>query len=153
MNTNKKVKNIYLDVCALSRPFDDQSFLRIKIETEAVNLILSQVRNEQYRLVTSPVHWEEIRAISDVFERTELQERLNTLGKSVNVDLAITRKRAEELYDLNFGAADAVHVAFAEQCNAKFISCDDSLMKKCRTHNIKIWCGNPVAFCEKENLR
>ena len=34
---------VYLDVCALSRPFDDQSFLRIRLETEAVNLILSKV--------------------------------------------------------------------------------------------------------------
>jgi len=30
---------VYLDVCALSRPFDDQAFLRIRLETEAVNLI------------------------------------------------------------------------------------------------------------------
>jgi predicted nucleic acid-binding protein len=129
------------------------NLLRIKIETEAVNLILSQIRNEKYRLVASPIHWEEISAISDVFERTELQERLKTLGKYINIDLALTRKRAEELYDVNFGAADAAHVACAEQCGAEFISCDDSLIKKCEIHNIKIWCGNPVAFCEKENLR
>jgi len=99
------------------------------------------------------IHWEEIRAISDIFERTELQERLKTLGKSVNVDLTFARKRAEELCDLNFGVADAAHIAFAEQCGAEFISCDDSLIKKCSRHNIKIWCGNPVAFCEKEGLK
>jgi len=32
-------KLIYPDVCALCRPFDDQSYLRIRMETEAVNLI------------------------------------------------------------------------------------------------------------------
>ena len=88
--------------------------MRVRLETEAANLILSKVRSEKYRLVASPIHWEEIRAISDIFERTELQERLKTLGKSVNVDLAVTRKRAEELCDLNFGVADAAHIAFAE---------------------------------------
>ena len=36
------MKSIYIDVCALSRPFDDQSFLRIRLETEALNLILSK---------------------------------------------------------------------------------------------------------------
>ena len=148
-----KVKLIYFDVCVLSRPFDDQTFLRVRLETEAANLILSKVRGEKYRLVASPIHWEEIKDISDIFERTELQERLKTLGKSVNVDLAVTRKRAGELYDLNFGVADAAHIAFAEQCGAEFISCDDFLIKKCSRHNIKIWCGNPVAFCEKEDLR
>jgi len=150
---NNKAKLIYCDVCVLSRPFDDQSFLRVRLETEAANLIVSNVRIEKYRLVASPVHWEEIKAISDIFERTELQERLKTLGKSVNIELAIARKRAEELYDLNFGVADAAHIAFAEQCGAEFISCDDSLIKKCSRRNIKIWCGNPVAFCEKEDLR
>ena len=153
METKKKAKTIYLDVCVLSRPFDDQSFLRIRLETEAANLILSQVRNEKYRLVVSPTHWVEITAISDLFERTELQERLKIFGEYLNVDLAVTRKRAEELYDLNFGLADAAHVAFAEQCGVEFISCDDYLIKKCLIHNIKTWCGSPVAFCEKENLR
>jgi len=33
---------IYLDVCTLCRPFDDQSFLRIRLETDAVNLIMSK---------------------------------------------------------------------------------------------------------------
>jgi predicted nucleic acid-binding protein len=148
-----KVKLIYFDVCVLSRPFDDQSFLRVRLETEAANMILSKVRSEKYKLVASSIHWEEIKAISDISERTELQERLKTLGESVNVDLVVTRKRAEELCDLNFGVADAAHIAFAEQCGAEFISCDDALIKKCSRHNIKIWCGNPVAFCEKEDLR
>jgi len=45
------------------------------------------------------------------------------------------------------------HVAFAEQYGATFISCDDNLIKKCSNHKIKVWCNNPVAFCEKESLR
>ncbi|MDL1962014.1 MAG: hypothetical protein LWX01_10030 [Deltaproteobacteria bacterium] len=149
----KGKKYIYLDVCVLCHPFDDQTYLRIRLETEAVNLILSKVKNEDYRLIVSPIHWEEIKVISETFERIDLQERLKTLGKSIEVDLASARKRAEELCDLNFGVADAAHIAFAEQCGAEFISCDDSLIKRCSRHNIKIWCGNPVAFCEKERLR
>ena len=152
-HVKKNKKSIYLDVCVLSRPFDDQSLLRIRLETEAANLILSKVKNEEYRLVVSPIHWEEIKAISGNFERIELQERLQALGEFVTVDLAAARNRAEELYDLKFGVADAAHFAFAEQCGAEFISCDDSLLKKCLRHNIKVWCGTPVAFCEKEGLR
>ena len=34
---------VYLDVCALHRTFYDQTLLRIRLETEAVNLILSKV--------------------------------------------------------------------------------------------------------------
>jgi len=90
-NQMKKTKKpIYLDVCVLSQPFDDQSFLRIRLETEAVNLILSKIRNEEYELVVSPIHLEEIEAIYDIFERIELQERLKTLGKSIGANLAST---------------------------------------------------------------
>ena len=149
----KRAKPIYLDVCALSRPFDDQAFLRIRLETEAVNLILSKIKGGEYRLVVSPVHREEIKAISDTFERIELQARLITLGQSVKADMVAIRRRAENLIDLNFGVADAAHVAFAEQCGAEFISCDDALVRKCSKHKIKTWSGNPVAFCEKEGLR
>ena len=75
------------------------------------------------------------------------------MGKPIKTDLGISRKRADELCELNFGIADAAHVAFAEQSGAEFISCDDSLIKKCLRHNVKIWCGNPVSYCEKEGLR
>lgn len=42
-------KLIYMDVCALSRPFDEQDYMRIRLETEAVNLILLKVREGDLR--------------------------------------------------------------------------------------------------------
>jgi len=36
---------IYLDVCCLNRPFDDQTQDRIHLESEAVILILKRVRS------------------------------------------------------------------------------------------------------------
>jgi len=104
-------KPIYIDVCALSRPFDEQSYLRIRLETEAVNLILSKVRDGYYKLLVSPVHMKEIAAIPDAFERIELQTLLDRLGKPVRVDLNQTKARAEKLIGLGFGVADAAHVA------------------------------------------
>jgi len=47
----------------------------------------------------------------------------------------------------------AAHVAFAEKAGALFISCDNKLIKRCLNHKINVWCGNPVAFCEMEDLR
>ncbi len=144
---------IYLDVCTLSRPFDEQHYLRIRLETEAFNLILSRVKKGDYKLLVSPVHIKEIEAVPDVFERIELKTILDKLGEPIKVNLDKTRKRAEELVKSGFGIADAAHVAFAEQVRAQFISCDDALVKKCLKHNIKVWCGNPIAFCDKEDLR
>jgi hypothetical protein len=67
---------IYLDVCALCRPFDDQSQMRIRLETEAVQLILSYVKSGDLDLVISPVHDIEIGAIDDLVEREQLSTML-----------------------------------------------------------------------------
>jgi len=54
---------VYLDVCTLCRPFDDQSFLRIRLETDAVNLVMSKIHEGLLRLAVSPVHFVEISSI------------------------------------------------------------------------------------------
>lgn len=66
------MKKIYLDVCTLCRPYDDQTYSRIHLETTAVQLILSAVENNRYQLVWSPVHINEIEATTDEIERVEL---------------------------------------------------------------------------------
>lgn len=104
-------------------------------------------------MLFSPVHVEEIEAIPGSFERIELRSILDKMGRLINAKLDETRKRAEELVGLGFGVADAAHIAFAEQGGASFITCDDRLVKKCMTHKISVWCGNPVAYCEREGLK
>ena len=147
------MKSIYLDVCSLCRPFDDQTYLRIRMETEAVSLILTKVRKGRCKMYVSPVHFKEIDAIKESEERLELKVLLEEHGESSKVDLNKDRERAEELVELGFGIADAAHVAFAEANNAEFITCDDKLAKKCKNHKIKVWSGGPLSFCEKEGLR
>lgn len=149
----EKSKKIYLDVCALCRPFDDQAFLRIRLETDAVNLILAGIKTKKYGLVSSPVHYKEIKSISSDIERIEIITLLDSFGKQIPVNPEKVRQRADELVKLKFGTADAAHIAFSEAYKAIFISCDDRLIKKCQRHNIKIKCVNPILFCEMENLK
>ena len=146
-------KRIYLDVCTLCRPFDDQSYLRVRLETEAVNLIISKIRFGHFQLMVSPVHYREIVDITESKERMELEAIFKNLGQSIRVDSHITRNRAEQFISLGMGIADAAHVAFAEDADADFISCDDKLIKKCLKCDINVWTGTPIAFCEKENLK
>ena len=129
------------------------TWVRIRLETEAVNLILLKVKEEPFKLLVSPTHFKEVEAIPDPIERIELQTVLKKLGEPIIGDKLKIRARAEELVRLGFGIADAAHVAFAEYNGAQFISCDDKLVKKCLVNKIKVWCGNPVLFCEKEGLR
>ncbi|MEQ8191877.1 MAG: hypothetical protein ABRQ39_28190 [Candidatus Eremiobacterota bacterium] len=144
---------IYLDVCALCRPYDDQNYLRIKFETVAVKIILAKVKAGMYTLLVSPVHIEEINSIDNTFQLLQIKNILGILGEPVNVDMVKTKERTEHLWSAGLGIADAAHIAFAEISEACFISCDDKLIKKCGSCNIKIWCGNPVDFCVKEGLK
>jgi predicted nucleic acid-binding protein len=144
---------VYLDVCALSRPFDDQEQMRIRLETDAVQLILSHVRSGGLTLVVSPVHRLEIGAIADATERDQLLAALLRLASPFAFDSGKTRERAEELVQQGLGPADAAHLAFAETAQADFVTCDDRLLRQCRRARPRVWFGTPVAYCDKENLR
>lgn len=146
-------KLVYLDVCALSRPFDDQSQMRIQLETNAVNLILAHVRQDKLAMIISPVHEAEIQIIPDREEQTQLQILLSDFGRMPQVDLLITRQRAELFSSRGIGLADAAHVAFAEQASADFVTVDDRFLKRMARFKLLIWIGSPLAYCEKENLR
>ena len=122
-------------------------------ETIAVRLILKKVESGRFSMIYSPVHKIEISDISNVSERIDLLLFLEQLGVKHDIDKNSARKRAEELSRQGFGPADAAHLAFAEASKADFISCDDKLIKKCSKISIDVWAGNPVAFCNKEDLK
>ncbi len=47
---------VYLDMCSLKRPFDDQRASRVREEATAVAAIISQAEGGQIALVRSPAH-------------------------------------------------------------------------------------------------
>ncbi len=63
---------IYLDVCCLNRPFDDQKQERIRLEAEAVLLILERCQKGQWELVGSEAIWFEITQIPDEERRQKV---------------------------------------------------------------------------------
>ena len=147
------MKKLYLDVCALCRPFDNQNLMRIRFETDAYYLILNGIQKNKYQMIVSPVHFKEIESIEDVREKVQVLELLSLYGMEPNYDLNKVRNRAEELISVNLGIADAVHLAFAEQSADYFITCDDKLMKRTKRTKLNIEVTNPIAFCMKEELK
>lgn len=151
MTSNPAV--IYLDVCTLCRPFDDQEQRRIRRETESYYCILRAIQSGRYILVYSPVHWTEIAAIADPLERNEIKAILVQQGTPCAADdLKALRRRAETLASQGMGVADAAHVAFAEVSAAIFITCDDRLLKQCNRLGVNMTAMTPTVFCERENL-
>jgi predicted nucleic acid-binding protein len=147
-------RRVYLDVCALCRPFDDQSYIRIRMESDAVRLVLQYVRERRLQLVSSPVHHQEITAIPELLERTELLAILAGMAVPAALsDMLVLRTRAEYLVRQGAGVADAAHLAFAEAAEADFVTCDDRLLRVCRKVAVNVWCGTPTEFCCKEDLK
>jgi len=147
------MKKLYLDICTYCRPFDDQNFLRIRLETDAFYLIARYIKEEQYQAVVSPMHFKEVSAIPLLKKRIEIQALLNQVDTETTYDAKKARQRANELHAFKFGVADAAHVAYAEQMADVFITCDDKLLKKCKKNSLSIVAMNPIEFSVSEDLQ
>ena len=44
---------IYLDNCCFNRPYDDQSHIRVSLETQAKLYIQDKIKNQELELVSS----------------------------------------------------------------------------------------------------
>lgn len=146
------MKKLYLDVCTLCRPFDNQNDMRIRLETDAYYMILNGIQKKNYEMVISSMHFEELESIEDIREKIQIIHLLDEFGRKGNYDFRKARIRTEELILLKFGIADAVHLSFAEQSADLLITCDDRFQKSSKRIKTKIEVLNPVEFCINEDL-
>jgi len=118
---------IYLDMCCLKRPFDDQSQPRIRLESEAV-LGLVAVESANCRFVRSPALLLE-NSHNPVKERAARVNEWLTAGPALMPDLNLLQTRTADLIRLGFKNFDALHAASAEQARADvLVSCDDRFL-------------------------
>ena len=144
---------LYLDVCILCRPFDDQNRMRVRLETDSYFLIMQAIRDGNYELLYSKIHEKEIAAIPNALEKAELLETLYQNARPCAGDFQAIRNRAEALVKAGLGLADAAHIALAEVNADYFISCDDRLIKRSQRENVGVITMTPVEFCVRENLQ
>ena len=97
---------IYLDVCCLNRPFDDQSQDRIKLETDAVLSILNHCQYREWELVGSEVIDIEISKIPDDERKRKVNVFDSIASSKIIIDEQI-EKRATEISRLKFSSFDA----------------------------------------------
>jgi len=81
---------IYLDVCCLNRPFDDQSQDRIRLESEAVKLVLDLVGKGRHTWVSSEAVEYEVSRHPSEARRERLTMLLEQAGERLLLD---TRQR------------------------------------------------------------
>ena len=108
MNQEAYVK-VYLDVCCLCRPFDDQRVNRIHIEAEAIKEILVRCNQDWTLVISDAVSFE----ISRITDRTRMKKAQN-LTDLAKEHVTITKAVSKRYYDfVEFGidSADALHLS------------------------------------------
>ena len=139
---------IYLDNCMFNRPFDEQTHIRIRLETEAKLAIQEEIRRGTYQLIWSYIldyensknpfqerkeqiiKWKKY-AITDSEENTEI----------IKTALLLNSKGLQKM--------DSLHLACAVFAKADyFLTTDDKVIKKANTlTGIKI--TDPIDFIKK----
>lgn len=136
---------IYLDVCCLNRPFDDQAQPRIYLETQAILEILSCCQTGEWELVSSTALELEIAKTPDKTRREEVQLALAIARHKILMTEEIAR-RAIELTNLRIKNFDALHLACAEGNADVFLTTDNRLLSRALSYknNLNIIVANPT---------
>jgi hypothetical protein len=119
---------IYLDMCCLKRPFDDQSQARIRLESEAVLSLLAR-EPDRVRVVRSAALFLE-NSVNPIRERAaRVEQWLKSAELWQPADPAAFQRRVAELMNLGFKNFDALHVASAEEAHAELCATVDDRMR------------------------
>jgi len=121
---------IYLDMCCLKRPFDDQSQSRIRLETEAVLALLAE-ESDAIRFERSAALWLENTRNPLPSRAARVAKWLGSPGRVP--DSVELESRTTALMGFGFTSFDALHVASAEAAGANVLAtCDDRFVKSAK---------------------
>ena len=149
---------IYFDMNIYNRIFDDQTQMRIKFESMAIDILFELVEKKKYKLMWSFIlEYENSR--NPFMERKLNIKSISTLCKETikpNDNIKLIAK--DIVKNSNTKDKDALHLAAAVGGECKyFITCDDKFIKtvernreslKDTIQEIKLY--NPIDFLRKE---
>ena len=141
---------IYLDMCVYNRPFDDQSDLRVKLETVACQIIFDRLQKGEVDLVWSfMLEFEnELNPFTERKHEIVLLSRL--AGQIVEPHRDILTK-AEEVEKSGIKGNDAVHLACGLFSNCHyFVTCDDRVIRRSASLDLGMVVCSPLEFIRKE---
>ena len=137
---------IYLDNCCFNRPYDDQSQIRVALETEAKLFIQDLIADGKVGLVWSDMlSFENGNCPYD--EQREAIGGWESLAKDfvlLNLELLSS---ATNIMKTGVKQSDALHVACAIHSNCDYFITTDKRITKYKTDRIKI--VTPIEFLEE----
>lgn len=135
-----RIIKIYLDNCCYNRPYDDQTQIRIYLETEAKLYIQGLVKNSDLALVTSYMLEYENGLNRFKHKKQAISEFMDMNGSYyVGVESAAEAKRlARHIMDTGIKSADALHVACALLAESDYLITTDDRLLKYQSEDIQI---------------
>lgn len=136
---------IYLDICCFNRPFDDQSDLIVRLQTEAKLHVQEMIREGTLTLIWSAIMDMENSANPDLNRKAAIADWQQLGVKDVTVNEHVEAV-AETLSRIGVKPMDALHVASAIEAHAEyFLTTDKALIRKMAKHD-SIRVVDPVDF-------
>ncbi len=139
-------KRVYLDNCAYNRPYDDQSQIRIELETQAKLKIQRLIKDRQIELVSSYMSLYECGENPDKAKAALITDFIDNFS-SIFVGIANKEKieaMAKEIMTTGIKYKDACHVAAAIIAKADYFVSTDIRLLKYKTDQIKLI--NPIDY-------
>lgn len=129
---------VYLDLCCLNRPFDDQHQARVRLEAEAVLALIELARRGDLKWIGSDILDLESSRNPDADRRRRVETLLSCVASKVAARQG-ERRRGRELEAVGFAAFDALHLACAESAGAEvLLTTDDRLRGRARRENARL---------------
>ncbi len=142
---------IYLDNCCFNRPFDDQSQLRILLESEAKLRIQENIRSGSFELVWSYI-------LDYENSQNPFRERREQIIKwqeysHINIEESEeVLNTASMLMKYGIKKLDSLHLACAIMANTDyFLTTDDGVIKKAK-HIKNIQIVDPIDFIKEVSI-
>jgi hypothetical protein len=142
---------LYLDYNCFQRSFDDPQQVRIHMEALACQEIFAHAEAGQVQLIWSFMHEDEM-SFCPFPERKYAILRLATLCRlRVGPEEDIRTLAHSFQQHTGLAAKDALHLACAAFGGAAvFLSCDDDLIRKTKTLDLKFTVMNPIDYIRYE---
>lgn len=131
---------IYLDNCCYNRPYDDQSQLRISLESQAKLYVQELIREKKYELVASYML-----VYENSKNRFETKRKAITqfLEENASVYVDVSKREqveeiAKEIQSTGVKSADAIHAASAIIAHCSYMLTTDDRLLKYKTNKLRI---------------
>lgn len=137
---------IYLDMCCYNRPYDDQSQLKISMETQSKLYIQTLIKDGKLNLVTS--YMLRYECSNNPFEMRR-NAIFDFIDKNTSAYIGIERQtiieaKAAEIMNTGVKYKDACHVASAIYAECEYFISTDKRLLKYKSNEIKM--VTPIEF-------